>query len=271
MVGPVPPSKARHLEALLLGRPADHLLALAGLAEHGPQSFLACVQGGELVGVLYLGPDGLAVPAAVKGREAARELGTALRTREVRTVVGERRTVGELLAGLRAPRIPARDERLFAATADSMGPYVTPALRVAAEGDLPRLLALTEAYYRERALPPPPEGIEAQVRGRLAAGRIRVLEHEGTVAFRVDIAAESPHGAHLDIIYTAPEFRGRTLASLGLGQLARSMLARIPRITAVAEDGDGAAAVVIRRVGFGPAIPWRRVDLPAAAARAQAG
>ncbi|RMG17675.1 MAG: GNAT family N-acetyltransferase, partial [Deltaproteobacteria bacterium] len=194
-----------------------------------------------------------------------------LERRGVRTLMGERRTVGEMLAGMGAPRIPGRDERLFAATPDSMGPYVTPALRPARDGDLPRLLELTEGYYRERRLPPPPEGLEAQVRRRIAAGRIRVLEHEGTVAFRVDIANESRHGAHLDVIYTAPEFRGRSLASLGLGQLARSMLSRIPRITAVAEEADEAAAVVIRRVGFGPAAPWRRVDLPQAMVRAQVG
>ncbi|RMG20319.1 MAG: hypothetical protein D6729_03180, partial [Deltaproteobacteria bacterium] len=65
MVGPVPPSKAAHLEKLLLGRPLDHLLALALLAEHGPQHFLACVREGALAGVLFLGPGGLAVPAAV--------------------------------------------------------------------------------------------------------------------------------------------------------------------------------------------------------------
>lgn len=262
MVGPVPISRTSQLEALLLEDAPHHLLALGLLAEGGPAAFHACVQDGELVGVAYVGRDGLVVPAAVKSPGAARELGASLEHAHVRTVLGERSSVGGLLAGLNAPRLPGRNERLYAVTADDMGPYVTASLRPAEDGDVGALVELGQAYLEERRLPEPQGGLEAQTRARVAAGRVWVLHQDGALAFRVDLAAESRHGAHVDFAYTAPAFRRRGLAAQGMGQLARSLLARIPRLTVLAEDGDLAALGVVRKVGFGPALPWRRVDLP---------
>jgi uncharacterized protein len=262
VIGPVPPNRATHLEAFLLQEPMHHLLALGLLAEQGPGRFLACVLDGALAGVVYAGPDGLVVPAAIQSRAAALELGEALRDRPTHVVFGERMAVGQLLGALGAPRLQGREEHLYAVTADDMGPYVTPELRRATEDDIPRLIELGEAYHEEQDLPPPPGGIEGRVRTRVTARRIWVIEQAGDLAFRVDIAAQSNHGAHVDVIYTAPAYRGRGFAGLGLGQLARSTLARLPRLTALAPENHPAAAAVVRKVGFGPALPWRRVDVP---------
>ncbi len=149
-----------------------------------------------------------------------------------------------------------------------MGPYVTPALRRATDLDVPALIEADRTFHDEQGLAPPPAGHEATVRARVGAGRTFVIVEGGQLAFRVDVVAESRHGAHVGHIFTAPDFRRRGLAALGLGQLARSMLARMPRLTACAEDGDLAAAGVVRKVGFGPAVPWRRVELTPEAADA---
>jgi len=261
VVGPVPQSRAGNLEKFLLEAGEAHLLALGLLAEKGPRAFLACVQNGELVGVAYVGRDGTVVPAGVRSPDAARELGAAMRQAPIRTLLGERGAVGGLLAGLEAPRVPGRAERLYAVTADEMGPYVTPALRRATDAEVPQLVEAHQTYLRERDMTPPADGVATMVRARVSTGRTHVIMENGQLAFVVDVLAESKHGAHLGHIYTSPRFRRKGYAALGLGQLARSMLARLPRLTACAEDGDLAALGVVRKVGFGPAVPWRRVDL----------
>lgn len=270
MVGPVPPSAAGKLEALLLEDVSPQVFTLAFLQRHGPGAFLACVQDGSVAGVVYVGQDGLAIPAAVRSRSAAMELGQALRAHPIRRLLGSDLAVAGILAGMEASPRRRTPLRLHEVTPDEMGPFVNPHLRPATGDDLPALLRSFE-HARQEASPSEDgaaittgDTLEAE-RRRLEAqvrqGRVWMVEANAEVAFRIEVEAEGRHGAHLGHIYTHPEHRQQGLASLCVGQLARHMLSRLPRLSAFVPSGDDAAQRVVRNVGFGPGVTWSSASL----------
>ncbi len=270
MVGPVPPSAAGKLEALLLEDVSPQIFTLAFLQRHGPGAFRACVQDGTVAGVVYVGEDGLAIPAAVRSRSAAVELGQALRANPPRRLLGADLAVAGILAGMDASPRRRTPLRLHEVTPDEMGPFVNPDLRQATGDDLPALLRSFETARREASPSEDGAAIEASdsveaERARLEAqirlGHVWMVEARDEVAFRIEVEAEGRHGAHLGHIYTHPAHRQQGLASLCVGQLARHMLARLPRLSAFVPSGDDAAKRVVRNVGFGPGTTWSSASL----------
>ncbi|MDF1564196.1 MAG: GNAT family N-acetyltransferase [Deltaproteobacteria bacterium] len=270
MIGPVPPARTRQLEALLLEDVSPQMLTLGLLQAEGPSHFQACIQDDAVVGIFYLGQDGVAVTAAVKSRAAAMEIGEALRRRELRRLLGTQLAVAGVMAGLERNGVPKVELRLHQVTPDDMGPYVNPSLRKATGADLPDLLQSLEmaaAEEQEQGLSITPELTGAEMdrlREQITRGRIWLVDipdQPGEIAFRVEVEAESRHGAHLGGIYTHPDARGRGLASLCMGQLARHMLARMPRLSAFVPTSNPAAQRVVRKVGFGPGVTWTQVEL----------
>ncbi len=269
MIGPVPASKTQHLEALLLEDVSPQVLTLGLLQTHGPALFHACVQDGDIAGVFYLGADGVAVPAAVKSRAAAMEIGESLRKREVTRLLGTRLAVAGVMAGIGRNGVPKQSLRLHQVTADDMGPFVNPELRQATGDDLPAILrslemATAEPGSGEIRAPAPDETEKERLARQISLGRIWMMampETSGQVAFRVEVEVESRHGAHLGSIYTHPAERQKGLASLCLGELARTMLSRTPTLSALVPEENPAALKVIRNVGFGPGETWTQVEL----------
>jgi len=261
LIGPVPSARRAQLEALLLEDVSPPLLSLGLLQAHGTARFLACVQDAQIVGLVYLGEDGTAMPISVKSRAAAMEIGEALREHAPRRVIGAKLAVSGVLAGMDRSTERAQALRLHEFTADDMGPFVTPELRPATPDDLSGVLASARLAYESGEGRQPDDREQARLRSQIERQRVFIVEAEGEVAFRVEIETESRFGAHLGDIFTHPEHRARGLASLGLGQLARSTLARLPRLSAFAPADNQAAQKVVRKVGFGPGVTWTRAEL----------
>jgi predicted GNAT family acetyltransferase len=142
-----------------------------------------------------------------------------------------------------------------------MGPWTAPTLRQATMRDFPTVLANAAAMQLEEMgrdpLADDPDGFRDRVAARIEAGRTWVLEEEGQIAFQVSIASVGPLGGQLEGVYTHPVFRGLGLASQGLGQLCRTQLARLPRLTLHVAETNREAVGLYRKLGFLPDQPYR--------------
>ena len=264
---------AEALRALLLKDPVHHLYLLGLLEEFGLQArpgptgwaFWGRFEAGALASVLFVGGEGaLLVPGSQDAASAAafaQALGARLR---VRGLLGERPAVDALVRALcpRTPRL-SRLQRLFSVSADDLGPFTNPTLRLAREEDLPRLLPLAMGAVREGLEREPlDEGaqlFEARVRQRVRARRTYVLEEAGELVFKVDVGSRSQHGAELEGLYTLPGHRRRGHATLCLGQISRHLLSSLPRLTLRVDEQDASLAGIARKVGFVPGRPQRLV------------
>lgn len=244
----------------------DNLYLLGVLEEFGlgeGVSFHARIGDGGVLAALFVGgAGGLAVPC---GRDLAElralcaELGPSLK---LRSVLGERGAVDLLLKHLLGTRPSlVRTQRLFSVSADDLGPFTNPTLRLAREEDLPALLPLAAGWVKDHFARDPleedPEGFKTRVLQRIRGKRTYVLEERGALVFKVEVGARSRFGAELEGLYTSPEARRRGHATLSLGQISRHLLSSLPRLTLRVDDQDPALAGLVRKVGFVPGKPQK--------------
>jgi uncharacterized protein len=265
----------QHAESLrsLLAKDTPHNLFLLGLSEEcglapredGPGcAFHGRFKAEGLVAVVFVDPErGLVVPSASDPAEIA-ALGAHLAGRvTLRSCVGEQLAVEALVRHLCPTQPTSIGQRLFSVSADDLGPFTNPTLRLAREDDLPRLLPLAAGAVKESLgrdpLSDDPQGFPERVLQRVRGGRCYVLEVEGELVFKVDIGSRSRFGAELEGVFTAPGHRGRGHATLSLGQISRQLLASLPRLSMRVHDQDQRLADVVRKVGFVPGRPQRLV------------
>lgn len=256
-----------HLEPLraLLARDVPHNLYLLGIVEEfgivpeagrRPFTFYGRFSGEELTSAMFVGGEGgLVVPAANDPQEAiaiAEFLSGKVR---LRACMGDQPTV-EGVVRLLSPGKPRTllNQRLFRVSADDLGPFTNPTLRVAEEADLPRVLPLATACVKEMLgrdpLAEDPEGYRARVLQRIRGKRTYVLDMEGQLIFKIDVGSRSRYGAELEALYTAPDERRRGHATLSLGQICRHLLSSLPRLTLRVDEANPSLQGVARKVGF---------------------
>ncbi len=258
------PKDADALRALL-SRDVFHNLYLLGLFEEfgivpregrRPFTFWGRFRGGELRGALFVGGEGgLLVPSAGDAQEVlpiAEHLSGKVK---LTAALGEKEAVDGLVR-LLAPSRPRTSlvQRLFRVSADDLGPFTNPTLRLAVEGDVPRLLPMAAACVKEMLgrdpLEEDPEAYRARVLQRVRGRRTYVLEVDGQLVFKIDIGSRSPFGAELEALYTLPDQRRRGHATLSLGQICRHLLSSIPRLALRVDERNPSLAGVARKVGF---------------------
>jgi RimJ/RimL family protein N-acetyltransferase len=258
------PPHAGVLQTLLTGNLAENLYLLGLLEELGiaPAAqkpfdfgFFGCFEGELLRAAVFAGDTGSVVPVAGKPAEVA-EIAKHLAARvQLLYSIGERSSVASLVRYLCAsgPRF-SRTHRLLTASADALGPFVTPNLRLATDRDLPALITLAAGAVRETLeRDPMREGADpfaARVLRLVRARRTYVMEVEGTLVAKIDIKGRSQFGAELDGLYTAPDERLRGYATLCLGQLSRHLLSSLPRLTLRVDEAREGMMTVARKVGF---------------------
>jgi hypothetical protein len=248
----------------LLGKDPSHNLYLLGLLEEfgiaptesrSSYSFWGRFDGKTLTAALFVGGSGgLVVPSASDGT-ATSVIADALAERvRLKASVGEKPAVDALVRSLCTgkPRL-SKTYRLFSVSADDLGPFTNPLLRLAREDELSRVLPLAQGAVRETherdALAEDPY-FEARVAQRIRARRTYVLEENGELVFKVDIGSRSQYGAELEGLYTVPSQRGRGHATLCLGQISRFLLSSLPRLTLRIEEKDESMARIARKVGY---------------------
>ncbi len=260
----------QHLEALrtLLGREPAHNLYLLGLLhEYGVVpaqgrasfAFHGRFLGGELTAVVFVGGrGGLVVPSASPAM-AITEIGRALAGQcELESAVGEKSCVESLITQLANGARPKtqRLQRLFAVSADDLGPFTNPTLRLATEADVEALVPMAahsiEEVLGRKPLEEDPEGFRARVAQRVRSQRTYVLAEHGQLIFKIDVGSRSAFGAELEGLYTLPSQRRMGHATLCLGQISRHLLSSLPRLTLRIDDEDPSLAGVARKVGYLP-------------------
>lgn len=263
----VEPLGPAHVAALrtLLSRDAAHNLYLLGLMEEfgvvcGPNraafSFLGRFADGELTAVVFVGGNGgLIVPSASSTNHINEIVKTiASKKTELRACLGEKALVDTVVQGLGATAKFSKLQRLFSVSADDLGPFTNPLLRVATEADVPQLVPMAAAAVKEMLTRDPlaedPEGFPVRVKQRVRSGRTYVLEENGRLVFKLDIGSRSQFGAELEGLYTLPDERHKGHATLCLGQISRFLLSSLPRLTVRIDDSNTQFANIARKVGY---------------------
>ncbi len=260
------------LNDLLSQDPTQNLLVLAliddlraGRARERVE-FYTLEREGPLLAVVMISEHGLWVPVT-KNPDAAAALGAALRQLPLLTTIGERAAVDALWRGYRGGRgdIPeprmARAQRLLEITPDDMGPWVTPQLRLALESELAQVVnASAEMQLADLGRDPrkvDPQLHTARCLERIRAGRTHVIFEGDELVFKADIGSRCRFGAHIEGVYTSPHHRGQGIATRALGQICRTTLSALPRLTLHADPRNRAAQALYRKLGFGERAEFR--------------
>ncbi len=271
-VEPLGPNHVTALRALLTRDLPANLYLLGLMEEFGvvcgpnrvPFSFLGrFAEGGELTAVLFVGGNGgLVVPSTGTTHHIAdlakRLAGTGVK---LGASLGEKALVDTLVQHL-APAPPrfSKLQKLFSVSADDLGPFTNPSLRMATEADLVELVPMAAACVKEMVQRDPlhedPDGFPMRVRQRVKSGRTYVLEQSGRLVFKLDIGSRSQFGAELEGLYTAPAHRDQGHATLCLGQISRFLLSSLPRLTVRIDDASHFATIA-RKVGYLAGRPQR--------------
>jgi len=255
---------AELLRAFLLRDPHQNLYLLGLLEDFGiepkpnaaPFAFWGAFAGRELQAVLFVGGNGgLVVPCANAPKEVGLLAEHVAKAVKARSALGAKASVDALTRILFSPK-PKQvwTQKLYSVSADDLGPFTNPTLRLADTGDFVRVYPLALGWVREVLRRNPavddPNGFQARVMARIRAKRTYVLEVGSKIVFKVDVGSRSPHGAELEGLYTLPEERRRGHAVLSLGQISRHLLSSLPRLNLRIDAKDPSLAGVARRVGF---------------------
>ncbi len=267
MASNVEPLAPKHLESLkaLLAREPSHNLYLLGLLEEfgivpasGRASFTFWGRflGSELTAAVFVGGTGGMVVPSSNLPNAIADIAKVLHGKvKLGAALGEKGCIDVLLNQLVTMRPTlSRAQRLFAVSADDLGPFTNPLLRLALEPDVEQLIPMAAQSVQEMMQRDPleedPEGFPLRVRQRVRSKRTYVLEENGRLVFKIDVGSRSQFGAELEGLFTVPDERRRGHATLSLGQISRHLLSSLPRLTLRVDDLDPALAGVARKVGY---------------------
>jgi hypothetical protein len=255
---------ASALRALLSREPVQNLYLLGLLEEFGivsspgraPFAFHGRFSDGVLTAAVFVGAQGgLVVPSADDPGEIAAVASFLAGKVRLRSSIGYKPAVDELVRHL-CPTKPAlsRSQRLYDVSADDLGPFTNPTLRLATEQDVPELIPLAAGAIRESLERDPlaedAEGFRARVLQRVRGRRTYLLRVNDRLVFKIDVGSRSQYGAELEGLYTIDEERRCGHATLSLGQLSRHLLSSLPRLTLRVDDREPALAGVARKVGY---------------------
>lgn len=260
------------LRELLASDPAAHVLPWGVLEQYGIEgpsvSFYGLYLHGKVEGAVLVcgkGAGRFAVPIVRSAADAA-AIGDNLRGHvALQSAIGPRAAVDALWASCatQAPK-RLRNHRLYRITAEDMGPWIAP-LRPATEGDLGDLIRNSAAMHLEDLGVDPlvqdAEGFRDRLATRVKQERVWVFREEGEIVFQVELGAICPTGALLEGVYTHPVHRGLGYGARGLGQLCRTLLARIPSLILHVNEANPEAVGLVRKLGFRPGTPFRLMSV----------
>lgn len=273
----VEPLGPRNVEALkaLLGKDTTHNLYLLGIMEEFgvvcdparfPFAFYGRFLDGELTAVLFVGGTGGLVIPSSSPLSAINDIAKAIHSRvTLLSAMGDKPLIDALVQHFAAPVRFSKLQRLYGVSADDLGPFTNPALRLATEADLSQLVPMAAAcvyeLFNRDPLVEDPEGFPMRVRQRVKTKRTYVWEERGKLIVKLDIGSRSQFGAELEGLYTLPEVRHQGHATLCMGQISRFLLSSLPRLTVRVDESNTALQRVVRKVGYTPGRPQRLVSL----------
>jgi predicted GNAT family acetyltransferase len=175
------------------------------------------------------------------------------------SIVGSSGAVLDLWGRLGPYWGPARDVRPSQPLLATRGQCPVPAdphVRLVRPDEVDLLFPAAVAMYTEEVgVSPIVDGGERSYRERVGdlvrARRAYARFVEGRVVFKAELAVVTRHTAQVQGVWTAPEWRGRGIASTGMAAVVRDTLKRVaPSVSLYVNDYNSPARRVYRRCGF---------------------
>jgi uncharacterized protein len=220
---------AAEVIAFCAGAPVERVF-LEELARQGLGRFVALADGDCVKAVCHVGVN--VVPSGV----GCGAFGTVVARSRVRMVVGDERAVSDLWSATRDRMPDPREDRPgqpVYVIDEAPSPGGT-ALRRARRSDLARLVpACAAAHAEELGVDPlrrDGDGFRARVRRQIDDGRSWVWSESGTILFKAEASAWTPHAVQLGQVWVDPAVRGHGFARRGLRDLCRLLLCRVPSV-----------------------------------------
>jgi predicted GNAT family acetyltransferase len=178
-------------------------------------------------------------------------------------VIGDERAVGELWEDARermpAPREDRPGQPVYAI--EEPPPPGGTGLRAATLDDLDLLLpACARAHEEEIGLDPlarDREGFRWRTQAQIAEGRSWVWAEHGTILFKAEASAWTPHAVQLQQVWVDPEARDRGNAQRGLRDLCRLLLEQVPAVCLFVRAENAPAIRVYEAIGMQRAGSYR--------------
>ncbi|GAB3122039.1 GNAT family N-acetyltransferase [Streptomyces calidiresistens] len=215
---------------------------------------------GRLASLCYAGANLVPVCAGPDAVRAFAER-ALLHGRQCSSIVGPAEPTAALWSQLRPCWGPARELRprqpLMATRERPAGivpdPLVRPVLRNEMDLVLPAAVAMFTEEVGVSPLAAADGGLAYQARlaDTIGRGHCFVRVEDGRVVFKAEIGAVTPAVCQLQGVWTAPDRRGRGLATSGLATVVRYALAHTaPVVSLYVNDFNAPALAVYRRLGF---------------------
>jgi hypothetical protein len=230
---------------------------LEDAARRGLGRFVGLASRGELTGLCHVGanvvPSGTGCAAFARAAAAGR----------ARMIIGEEVAVSELWDGARrrfpTPRLDRPGQPVYAL--EEPPEDGATGLRDATPDDLELLVrACAAAHEEEIGIDPlanDPDGFRWRTRAQISDGRSWLWVDRGTILFKAEASAWTPHAVQLQQVWVDPSARGHGHANRALRDLCRRLLATVPRVCLFVRAENAAAIRLYESIGMRRTITYR--------------
>jgi RimJ/RimL family protein N-acetyltransferase len=214
---------------------------------------------GRLAALCHLGAN--LVPSG-EGCDAFAEAAGGSTTR---MLIGEEEAVGELWRAARGVLPDLREDRpgqpVF--VIDEPPPPGETGLRPATMGDLGRLVAACAAAHElELGIDPLVRDADAfrwRTQAQIEEGRSWLWVEDGSIRFKAEASAWTPHAVQIQQVWVDPPVRGRGYGRRGMLDLCRHLLERVPTVCLFVRSDNEPAIGLYEAIGMRRTITYRSI------------
>jgi RimJ/RimL family protein N-acetyltransferase len=219
-------------------------------ARRGFGRLLAVVDGGHVTALCHFGAN--VVPS---GRGTSAFADVTARSR-ARMIIGDERAVTELWEAAQAEMPAPREDRpgqpVFAI--DEAPEAGDSGLREATPADyellIPACAATHEGEIGINPMRTDADGFRRRTRQQIDDRRSWLWLEDGTILFKAEASAWTPHAVQLQQVWVDPDARNQGYGQRGLRDLIRLLLDRVPRVCLFVRADNPAAIRLYERVGM---------------------
>ncbi len=219
-------------------------------ARRGLGRMLATIEAGRVTALCHFGAN--VVPSGSGSGAFADPMAQA----PARMIIGEEGAVTELWEAARG-RMPEPREDRPGQPVFAIGVAPQPGetgLRPAQPEDfellIPACAATHEGEIGVNPLHTDAQGFRRRTRQQIDEGRSWVWIEDGTILFKAEASARTPHAVQLQQVWVDPDARNQGYAQRGLRDLIRLLLERVPRVCLFVRADNPAAISLYQRVGM---------------------
>jgi ribosomal protein S18 acetylase RimI-like enzyme len=182
-----------------------------------------------------------------------------------RMFIGEERAIGELWGASRDQLPQPRQDRPGQPVYELREPPEPgeTTLRAATRVDLELLVpACAAAHELELGIDPlarDPDGFRRRTLAQIDEGRSWLWEEDGTILFKAEASALTPHAVQLQQVWTDPRVRGHGYAKRGLRDLCRLLLRSVPVVTLFVRSENDVAIGLYDAIGMRRVLAYRSI------------